>query len=114
MRILPFFQTFFNNSVNTFIDFVLNDFFYGFKINVIIKLVSDVSAKKFVRLRFINFFAEDFNGLRVMIREKAEIAIFFVLIINKIRYDKFRKSIEIGIHVFLRLHHGCFVLSFFN
>lgn len=100
MRILPFFQTLLNYSVNISIGFFPNEFFYSFKINDTIKLLSDFFAKNIVRLHFTNSFAENFDRLRFKTREKAKISIFFALIINKIKYDKIYKSIEIEIHVF--------------
>ena len=95
-----------NNNVKQFvIDFTLNEITYDFKINDNLKMFFDLSSKNFNRLKLIK-------------REKVEIVMTFVNVINKTRYDLhykiFDDSFKIDSMMYLRFYQNYTISKLFN
>ena len=63
-----------------------------------------------------NLSFENYNQLRQIKRENVEIAITFVNVLNKTRYDAMHKTLKFKIDdkMYLRLHHNYIIFDLFN
>ena len=95
VEILPLLQALNNNSRSSATGFAPNELSYGFKVRDTTSMLSDLPA-------------EDWDRLRLIMREEAENALGFAAVTAKIRYDKKHKPVDlkVGDYAYLRLHHG--------
>ena len=102
---LSYFQTKNNNVKQFVIDFAFNEITYDFKINDNLKMFFDLSSKNFNRLKLIK-------------REKIEIVMIFVNVINKTRYNLYYKIFDdlfkIDSMMYLRFHQNYTISKLFN
>ena len=89
--------------MHVIIEYVSNEFVYEFKINDTLNMLADLSF-------------ENYNQLRQIKRENVEIAITFVNVLNKVRYDAIHKTLKFKIDdkMYLRLHHDYIIFDLFN
>ena len=77
---LSYLQTKNNNIKQVVIEFAFNKLIYNFKINDILKILTNILSKNYNQLRFI--------------KKKAKFVITFVNVINKTRYNLHYKIIN--------------------
>ena len=77
-----FLQTKNNNVIHVIINYVFNEFVYNFKINDILKLLTNLLTK-------------NYNQFREIKRKNVEIVMTFVVVFNKTRYNVVYKIINI-------------------
>ena len=101
--VLSFIQIDNNNVVHAIIEYVSNEFVYEFKINDTLSMLTNLSS-------------ENYSQLRQIKRENVEIAIIFVNVLSKIRYDAMHKTLKFKIDdkMYLRLHHDYIIFDLFN
>ena len=101
--VLFFLQTKNNNVVHVIIEYAFNEFVYDFKVNDTLNLLVDL-------------FSKNYNQLRQLKRENAEIAMIFVNAFSKTRYDEIHKTLEFNIDdkMYLRLHQNYTIFDLIN
>ena len=77
-----FLQTKNNNVIHVIIDYVFNEFAYDFKINDILKFLTNLLTK-------------NYNQFREIKRKNVEIVMTFVVVLNKTHYDVVHEIIDI-------------------
>ena len=104
-EILSYLQARNNNVTHVFIDYAFNELIYDFKVNDNVDLLTNLSSKNYNRLRLIK-------------REKTQIVMIFVNVMNKARYDLHHKTItsmiEVEFMIYLRLHQKYIISKLIN
>ena len=100
---LSFIQVENNNVVHVITKYVSNELIYEFKVNDTLDMLANLSF-------------ENYNQLRQIKRENVEIAMTFINVLSKTRYDAIHKTLEFKIDdkMYLRLHHDYTIFDLFN
>ena len=103
VNVLFFLQTKNNNVVHVIIEYAFNELVYDFKVNDTLDLLADL-------------FSENYSQLRQLKRENVEVAMIFVNVFNKTRYDEIHKILKLNIDdkMYLRLHQDYTILDLIN
>ena len=96
-------QTKNNNVVHVIIEYAFNEFVYNFKINDTLNLLIDL-------------FSKNYSQLRQLKRKNVEVAMIFVNVFSKIRYDEIHKILKFNIDdkMYLRLHQNYIIFDLIN
>ena len=96
-EVLPYLQAESNNVKQLFTDFTPNELAYDFKVNDPLEMLADL-------------FPQDYQRLRQIKREDAEVVMAFASVVSKARYDQNHRAIVNVIQprfmIYLRLHQG--------
>ena len=100
---LSFIQIENNNVVHVTTEYVSNEFVYEFKVNDTLSMLTNLSF-------------ENYSQLRQIKRKNVEIAMTFVNVLSKVRYDAMHKTLKFKIDdkMYLRLHHNYIILDLSN